>query len=821
MQHNQVAIFSFQLPYFISFMLILTLANAQFINTNTTSPPPTTTPTASPPTNATSPATNTTNTATTITKATNITKPGCPRKCGNLTVPYPFGIGLRSGCALNPNFEINCDSNTTGSETPLIYNIQVYDISDSEMRISNTINRKCYSQTGVLVQDDPGWMALGRSSPYSFSSLNRYTVVGCDDGAIMNGLNFANGCPALCSSSSDVVEGKCMGFGCCQITIPKGLKSFNTSMITSKNHTAVWSFNPCGYAFLGEASRFEFGGVEDLTDVNFAKKIMDNVPIVLDWAIGSLSCVEARKRNDYACLDNSQCVDSDTGNGGYRCNCNRGYEGNPYIGTGCQDIDECADPNANSCEQICVNTPGSYNCSCPEGYSGDGKKNGRGCIAPSSNSEFPWIKFSVGMGVGFMSLIVGTTWLYFSIKKRKLIKLREKFFQQNGGLLLKQRISSNEGGVEATKIFTAEELKKATNNYASDRILGRGGNGIVYKGILPDNRIVAIKKSKFVDEDQTEQFINEVLILTQVNHRNVVRLFGCCLEAEVPLLVYEYISHGTLYEHIHSRNGAPWLSWQNRLRVASETASALAYLHSSAQMPIIHRDVKSANLLLDDVYTAKVADFGASRLIPIDQTHLATLVQGTLGYLDPEYFRTSQLTEKSDVYSFGVVLAELLTGMKPISRDRNDEDKNLAEYFVLSMRKNQLFQTLDRRVVREGSLEQLQKVAELVKSCLSLHGDDRPRMKEVASELESLRKFMKNNPWANGHVNEDNDDESSDLYTIPIDSNTGFNNFSGQYSSNSNTNRSNFSGQYSSDSSSLIYRSPNTNSPLIQNRRAA
>ncbi|KAG5584708.1 hypothetical protein H5410_045142 [Solanum commersonii] len=475
------------------------------------------------------------------------------------------------------------------------------------------------------------------------------------------------------------------------------------------NHTGVWSFNPCGYVFLGEASRFHFRGLKDLNDTDFVERIIDNVPIVLDWTIGNLTCVEAHKRKDYACLVNSQCVDSHTDIGGYRCRCNPGYEGNPYISPGCQDIDECADSSTNMCEQNCINTPGNFTCSCLKGYTGDGKKNGRGCIAPNSNSEFPWIKFSIDL--------------------------------------------LHQGWCGRDQIFTVDELKKATNNYASDRILGRGGNGIVYKGILPDKSIVAIKKSKFVDENQVEQFINEVLILSQVNHRNVVRLFGCCLEAEVPLLVYEYVSHGTLFEHIHNQNGAPWLSLQNRLRIASETASSLAYLHSSASMPIIHRDVKSTNILLDDVYTEKVADFGASRLVPLEQTRIATLVQGTLGYLDPEYLHTDQLTDRSDVYSFGVVLAELLTGMKPILRGTSDEDKCLVEYFVSSMKNNKLFEILDHRVVREGGVEQLQEIGELIKSCLHLHGEDRPTMKEVAMELESLRKFT--SPWTNAHGHED------------------------------------------------------------------
>ncbi|XP_060176398.1 putative wall-associated receptor kinase-like 16 [Lycium barbarum] len=707
-------------------------------------------------------------TNTTITKAANVTKPGCRKQCGNVTVPYPFGIG--SGCAYDLGFVISCNMSNDGSAKPLIGNIEVYDISDAELRISNVIGWRCYNSTGAVRAEFLAWTSFLESTPYSFSALNRFTVVGCDDSVSITGPNnFDYGCNTSCTSTGDVMEGVCMGKGCCHKHIPKGLKYYNTTMSSSGNHTNVWSFSRCGYAFLGEADRFHFRGLQDLRDINFYKRIKASVPIVLDWAIGTLTCAQVQGSADYACRENSQCVDSDTDFQGYRCSCKSGFLGNPYLASGCQDIDECADPSTNSCEKNCTNTPGSYICSCPNGYTGDGKKDGHGCIAPSS--EFPWIKFSIGTGVGFISLVAVITWLYFSIKKRKLIKLRDKLFQQNGGLLLKHRISTNEGGVKATKIFTAEELKKATNNYANEKILGRGGNGIVYRGVLRDTRIVAIKKSRTVDENQIEQFINEVLILTQINHRNVVKLFGCCLEDEVPLLVYEYVSEGTLYEHIHNQRGGGWLTWQNRLRIAAEIATTLAYLHSFASMPIIHRDVKSANILLDSVYTAKVADFGASRLIPLDQTHVATLVLGTSGYLDPEYFRTSQLTEKSDVYSFGVVLAELLTGLKPIIRDRDEEDKNLGDYFVLSMNKNSLFHIIDHRVLREGNLEQLQKMAELVKNCLQPHGEDRPTMKEVAIEIEGLRKLT-GISWSNHqHGQEENgQDELSDLYPVQINS---------------------------------------------------
>ncbi|KAF5179741.1 Wall-associated receptor kinase [Thalictrum thalictroides] len=215
-----------------------------------------------------------------------------------------------------------------------------------------------------------------------------------------------------------------------------------------------------------------------------------------------------------------------------------------------------------------------------------------------------------------------------------------------------------------------------------------GGYGTAYKGILPDLRIVAIKKSKVVDKSQLGQFINE---------------------------------SGTMSS----------LSWGGRLRIGAETAGALSYLHSAASTPVIHRDVKSTNILLDDNYIAKMADFGASRLNPLDESQISTLVQGTMGHLDPEYFHTGQLTEKNDVYSFGVVLAELLTGEKPLCFVRPIEQRNLATYFLLSMKENSLFELLEVGIVNVGKEEQVFAVAELAKRCLNLKSEEMIRSMNV------------------------------------------------------------------------------------------
>ncbi|KAL8459671.1 hypothetical protein ACS0TY_036966 [Phlomoides rotata] len=318
--------------------------------------------------------------------------------------------------------------------------------------------------------------------------------------------------------------------------------------------------------------------------------------------------------------------------------------------------------------------------------------------------------------------------------------MRQQFFLQNGGLLLQEKLIGRQSSSNAARIFSASELQKATNNFHNSMIIGQGGHGTVYKGVLPDDhKVIAIKKSKKVDPNEIDQFINEVVVLSQINHRNVVKLLGCCLETEAPLLVYEFISNGTLFEHVHNKAVSLALSWDMRLRIATETAGVLSYLHSAASTPIIHRDVKTANILLDHTYTAKVADFGASRLVPLDDSQLSTFVQGTFGYLDPEYLQSRQLTEKSDVYSFGVVLMELLTGRKALIKDGPEEEKCLANFFLKVMKEEELFKVVEDNLMRERDREVVMKVAVLAKRCVNVRGEKRPFMKEVAMELEGLR----------------------------------------------------------------------------------
>ncbi|KAL3725699.1 hypothetical protein ACJRO7_030691 [Eucalyptus globulus] len=388
----------------------------------------------------------------------------------------------------------------------------------------------------------------------------------------------------------------------------------------------------------------------------------------------------------------------------------------------------------------CAKNSKSSFCYCRNGYAEGGLRNGLNCMPDQKKFPFKLVLvIGAGIGMGFLCISLFSYWLYRYVRKRRDRMVKEKLFKQNGGLLLQQKFAPF-GRDGRAAIFSEEDLQRATDNYSQSRFLGEGGFGTVYKGMLPDGTIVAVKKSKIIDRGQTEHFINEVVVLSQVNHRNIVKLIGCCLETKLPLLVYEFVPNGTLSQHIHQQDKDCSLSWEDRYRIACEVAQAVAYMHSAASIPIYHRDIKPSNILLDDKYTAKVSDFGTSRPVPLEKTHLTTAVQGTFGYLDPEYFRSSQFTDKSDVYSFGVVLVELLTGHKPTSFSGDEDGRYLVASFVMLMKESRLSKILDPVVANEAKAEEVLAVAMLAMRCLKMNGRKRPTMREVAMELEGLRK---------------------------------------------------------------------------------
>lgn len=397
------------------------------------------------------------------------------------------------------------------------------------------------------------------------------------------------------------------------------------------------------------------------------------------------------------CGPNSACQlrDPAESGGGRRCLCNPNYFWDPISGTCAKNVSKC-------------------------------RARG-GC----RRQEFLIAGLVSGSFAGALAI---ATVILIRYRRKKLAK------DAQAARLAKERadILSCKGGGKSARIFSSKEMKKATNGFSQDRVLGSGGFGEVYKGELEDGTAVAVKAAKVGNTKGTDQVLNEVRILSQVNHRNLVRLLGCCVEAEQPLMIYEYIPNGTLHHHLH-KNG--FLDWSTRLNIALQTAEGLAYLHSSAYTPIYHRDVKSSNILLDDKLNAKVADFGLSRLAETDLTHISTCAQGTLGYLDPEYYRSYQLTDKSDVYSFGVVLLELVTSQKAIDFSRGPDHVNLAVYVLEKSLEGKIMEVVDPLLTADSSqvvLDTAKAFTCLALGCLQEKRQDRPTMKEVAEELHYI-----------------------------------------------------------------------------------
>eukprot|EP00249_Psilotum_nudum_P020929 c27905_g1_i1 orf=872-2101(-) len=293
-------------------------------------------------------------------------------------------------------------------------------------------------------------------------------------------------------------------------------------------------------------------------------------------------------------------------------------------------------------------------------------------------------------------------------------------------------------------VFTMAQLSKATGNFNPSYKVGQGSFGIVYRGKLPDGTAVAIKRARkdAFEARMIKEFETEVDMMASVDHLNLVKLIGFLEEGNELILVEEYVPNGNLRQHLDCAFGAV-VDLSMRLDIAIDIAHALTYLHVYADKPIIHRDVKSSNILLTENFRAKVADFGFSRAGPsdFDATHVSTQVKGTAGYLDPEYLKSYQLTQKSDVYSFGILLIEMLTGRRPIEQDRPIEERITIRWAFKKYLDGKILDLLDPNLEKTSAAQMaIEKMSELAFQCSAPTKQDRPTMKRVAEHLWAFRR---------------------------------------------------------------------------------
>ncbi|KAF7081877.1 hypothetical protein CFC21_085782 [Triticum aestivum] len=559
----------------------------------------------------------------------------CQRKCGSIDIPYPFGIVHSPDdddghCTMN-GFGLTCNETGIdgGRHRPFYGDVEVVGVSlqQGQARMLNDISYYCYNTITREMDRDEWWLNFV-GTPLRFSdTTNKFTVIGCETLAYINGDDsnhgddgdyggkYMSGCVAMCRGDdvrSTLSNGSCSGIGCCQTAIPGGLQYYHVEFDSAFNTTEIHNVSRCSYAVLMDSSNFTFSTTYVAWPV-FMNNYGGQAPFVMDWSIGNETCDIARKKpGSYACVsDNSECFNSLNGPG-YICNCSKGFHGNPYLQDpehGCKDIDECKLPQLYRCTNggVCRNRLGGYDCPCKFRWKADAK-------AGTCIDHFPLAAKVV-------------------VEKRKMAE----FFKKNGGPTLEKATS--------IEIFKYEDLKSFLKR---NNLIANGSFGEVYKGLL-ENKLVAIKKPINGTVRENEQFANEVIIQSQLIHKNIVRLIGCCPEVEAPLLVYEFISQGSLHNILHNNNNKVALNLDARLRIAAHSADGLAYMHSQANTRILHGDVKPANILLDENFAPKILDFGISRLLATNKQHTTSII-GDVNYMDPVYLQEGLLTKKNDVY---------------------------------------------------------------------------------------------------------------------------------------------------------------------------
>ncbi|MCO5556157.1 hypothetical protein L7F22_009701 [Adiantum nelumboides] len=491
--------------------------------------------------------------------------------CGTVSVSYPFKLNGMDNCpSFSPFFNLHCKQGVQLYLTNMTYNNASVDVRILHLDTNNLIvdatalgsspmtpspngNGSCLSATEFSSLSLPTF-----PSPFFISDDNLFGSFGCSMGILIGAELLRNasnsepylrtvelgGCSVLCPG--DEKNPECGGHTCCVSNLGQGT-SFRG---------VIYYVYPS--SFITNTSFDDNAECQSMYATVFHPNYSDfsnkTYGINLKWALPSnhtQSVSDLKSTIDFACSNNSHIT-------------------------------------------IVQEVPGYY-CSCQHGFDGDGYSQGLGCAALRQSFAALCRKVVI-----FVGLLLGGV-VIFAIWWRR--RTKRKYFLQNGGVQLQDMIVKA-GGKWESRLFTAQELKEATENYADHMKLGMGGFGTVYKGLLSDGRLVAIKKANRA-EGGNEQFLNELQILMHINHRNIVRLLGCCMETAMPLLVYEYVSHGNVRENL-DEGGTGVMGWEQRLKVARQTADALAYLHAAVFPPILHRDVKSANVLLDDNLDVKV-----------------------------------------------------------------------------------------------------------------------------------------------------------------------------------------------------------------------